>query len=160
MVYFLILFLVFFNWGNCFFKYLPDGYGIGKFFSLNLKVIEELNLDQKTSEEVKKIYLKHREEIIDLKAKLQKEMVNLEELILKEEISENDFLEGFEKLLKIRENILKEKALFLFKLKRLLPPEEWEKLWKILYEKGNEGRFRGKSGRIGNFIKGNFLRQK
>jgi len=117
----------------------PPFWGDGPWF------LENLNLPPDQMEQVRDLHLKHREKVIDLKAELEKENLKLRKLLQDENLNERDLLTEIEKISEVRKNLMKERVVFLFNLKKIIPPEEWQKLKDQFIERRNKGRFEGKN---------------
>lgn len=132
--------------------FLGPGFGL---FS-----VDDLNLPPDVMDQVQSMHFKHKEKVIDLNASLQKENLKLQKLLRSMDLTEKEFLTQIDRISELRNALMKEKSIFFFNLKKVLPPEEWQKLKDQIFEK-RKGLYRGPKGRQGldeNFAKRNFRR--
>lgn len=122
------------------------GQGFG-FFSGQPWFLDDLNLPPDLMEKVQNLHLQHREKMIDLQANLQKQNLKFQQILINPDLTEKELLQELDKISELRNNLIKEKAIFLFNLKKILPPEEWDKLRDQFFEKRPGGKFFKKGGR-------------
>lgn len=137
--------------------FLGPGFGL---FSDGPWFIDDLNLPPEIMDKVQIMHFKHKEKVIDLNASLQKENLKLQKLLMNADLTEKDFLTQIERISELRKDLMKEKAMFLFNLKKILPPEEWQKLKDQILEKRQEwkGGPKGRQDSGESFQRRNFRR--
>lgn len=137
--------------------FLGPGFGL---FSDGPYFLDDLNLPPDVMNQVQSMHFKHKEKTIDLNASIQKENLKLQKLLINTDLTEKEFLSQIDKISELRKDLMKEKAIFLFNLKKILPSEEWQKLKNQILEKrqGWNRSPKGREGLDGNFQKINFRR--
>lgn len=121
-----------------------QGYG---FFNAQPWFLEDLDLPPEMSEKVQNLHVQHKSKMIDLQANLQKGILGFQQILQKPDLSEKEFLQEFEKISQLRDSLMKEKALFLFNLKKILPPDKWNVLKDRFFEIRKGGKFGKKMGK-------------
>lgn len=137
--------------------FLGPGFGL---FSEGPWFLDDLNLPPDVLDQVQRMHFKHKEKIIDLNASLQKENLKLQKLLMNMDLSQEEFLAQVDRISELRNALIKEKAIFLFNLKKILPPEEWQKLKDQILERRQswKGGPKGRQGLDENFQRKNFRR--
>lgn len=128
-----------FGFGN-----FGPGYG---FFSGQPWFLDDLDLPPEIMKKVQNLHLEHRSKMIDLQANFQKGMLNFEQILQKPDLTEKEFIQEFDKISQLKDSLMKEKALFLFNLKKILPPDKWNILKDRFFEVRKGGKFGKKGGR-------------
>lgn len=118
--------------------FLGPGFGL---FSDGPWFLDDLNLPPDVMDQVQSMHFKHKEKVIDLNASTQKENLKLQKLLMNTDLTEKEFLSQIDRISELRNALMKEKAIFLFNLKKILPSEEWEKLKEHFFERRAKGRF-------------------
>lgn len=94
----------------------------------NENVIRELQLTADQQKQLEKIFFKHLERAIDLRAQVQKEELKLGELLDQETIVEKEALSQVERLLEARKEMQKIRAELFIKVRAILNYEQWQKV--------------------------------
>ncbi len=113
----------------------PPFFGGGPWF------FDDLNLPPDLMAEVKNLHFQHREKVIDLQAELQKEYLKFQELLENDNVTEKELSLAIEKISDLKKNLMKERTIFLFNLKKILPAEEWQKLKDQFMERRQKGKY-------------------
>jgi Spy/CpxP family protein refolding chaperone len=124
---------------------------------MNSGLAKQLGLTDDQVAKIKKIFLDHRLQLIDLHADLEKQEVLLRPLIDADHPDENAVLAQIDKVAEARANLEKSNARMLFAIRDTLTPEQWQKLRDIRSERHRPqptGRrmYRGQQGRPGRMM--------
>ncbi|MEJ5167460.1 MAG: hypothetical protein WHV67_10590 [Thermoanaerobaculia bacterium] len=121
-----------------------QGYG---FFSAQPWFLDDLDLPPEIMEKVQNLHIQHKGKMIDLQANLQKGILGFQQILQKPDLTEKEFLQEFDKISQMRDSLMKEKALFLFNLKKILPPDKWNILKDRFFEIRKGGKYGKKMGK-------------
>jgi periplasmic protein CpxP/Spy len=104
-----------------------EGPAPGKWW-LNPEMAKRLGLTDDQVTKIKKIFLDHRLQLIDLHANLEKQEVLLQPMVNADHPDENAVLAQIDKVAEARANLEKSDARMLFAIRDTLTPEQWQKL--------------------------------
>lgn len=98
------------------------------------RVAEAIGLSPNQSQEIETIFVRSRGRLIDLKADLEKKQAELQDTIEDQSADREEVAERIEKLEDARAELQKARALMLLDMKRVLRPEQWDRLKRMQEE--------------------------
>jgi len=107
----------------------------------NPKMAQELNLTDQQKKQMDDIFLQHRLKLIDLNANLEKQETLFRPMIEADQPDETKILAQIDAIAQARADLEKADARMLFDIRKVLTPEQWQKL-KTLHEEHREDRMR------------------
>lgn len=119
-------------------------------------IAERIGLTEEQSDEIEKVFVEARPKLIDLKADLEKKQFALQQAMEGKSVDREDVEDKIDAVEKARAELQKTRALMVLDMKRILKPEQWERLKRMQEEsiqrrrrmREQGGRSRGNPGRF------------
>ena len=110
-------------------------------------MVQKLGIDSDQQKKIEDVFQQHRLKLVDLDATLKKEEIVLEPLMSADSPDETKTLAQIDKVAQARAELEKANARFLFAIRRVLTPDQWNKLLELARPAGGPPPGRGGGGR-------------
>jgi len=104
---------------------------------------QQIGLTDQQKQQMDQIFLQHRLKLIDLNANLEKQEVLFRPMIAADQPDETKILAQIDAIAQARAELEKADARMLFDLRKVLTPEQWQKLKALRMEHRDRDRMRG-----------------
>jgi Spy/CpxP family protein refolding chaperone len=104
---------------------------------------QQIGLSEQQKQQMDQIFLQHRLKLIDLNANLEKQEVLFRPMIEADQPDETKILSQIDAIAQARAELEKANARMLFDLRKVLTPEQWQKMKAMRGEHRDRDRMRG-----------------
>jgi len=111
----------------------------------------DLNLSEEQIKELQELSLKRRKEMLELRYTLQAKQLELQTLLLTKEPDEAKINSKVEEIGKLRTDIQKKALEYRNQVRKILTPEQWDKLYSYRWNRLYSDRYLGGRGRRGSW---------
>jgi Spy/CpxP family protein refolding chaperone len=92
------------------------------------RIASAIGLTEEQSNQIEKIFLKSRPQLIDLKADLEKKQVDLQSAVENHASDRRDIEKKIDSVEEARKQLQKARALMILDIRQVLKPEQWDRL--------------------------------
>jgi len=112
------------------------------------RIAAEIGLTKEQSDQIEKIFVKTRPQLIDLKAELEKKQLDLQVVMDEHGGDRREIEKRLDAVENARKDLQKARVLMILDIKQVLKPDQWEKLLQMQQELRERAREKRQQSRL------------